>query len=120
MSDGLYPQQPNSQDKYGQAIVGYRAPDCLWKSPAQRVRLCYARGLFLSATDLAKLGYLYLHDGIWDGRQIVSKDWVKNSLVPSIDVPFTLWQEEFRYGYLWWLVPRADRQGYAWEAAGLV
>jgi CubicO group peptidase (beta-lactamase class C family) len=76
-------------------------------------------GLFLSTTDLAKIGYLYLHNGIWDGRQIVTKDWVKRSLTPSIDVPLTLWGEDFKYGYLWWLLPRTDRQGYVWEAAGL-
>src|SRR3984885_3709563 len=40
-------------------------------------------GLFLSASDLAKIGYLYLHNGRWDGRQIVSKDWVQHSLTPS-------------------------------------
>jgi CubicO group peptidase (beta-lactamase class C family) len=76
-------------------------------------------GLFLSASDLAKIGYLYLHNGRWDGRQIVSKDWVQHSLTPSIDVPRTLWGEDFKYGYLWWLLPRTDRQGYVWEAAGL-
>jgi len=76
-------------------------------------------GLFLSTSDLAKIGYLYLRNGRWDGRQIVSKDWVQHSLTPSIDVPRTLWGEEFKYGYLWWLLPRTDRQGYVWEAAGL-
>jgi CubicO group peptidase (beta-lactamase class C family) len=40
-------------------------------------------------------------------------------VTPSIDVPRTLWGEDFKYGYLWWLLPRADRQGYVWEAAGL-
>jgi CubicO group peptidase (beta-lactamase class C family) len=75
-------------------------------------------GLFLSTTDLAKVGFLYLHDGMWEDRQIVSKDWVKQSLAPSMDVPFALWGEDFKYGYLWWLIPR-DRQVYVWEAAGL-
>src|SRR5438874_13797961 len=27
-------------------------------------------GLFLNTTDLAKIGYLYLHDCIWDRKQI--------------------------------------------------
>ncbi len=34
-------------------------------------------GVFFSTTDLAKLCYLYLHDGMWDGQQIVSREWVK-------------------------------------------
>ena len=27
--------------------------------------------------DLAKLGYLWLNKGVWDGRQIVSRAWVE-------------------------------------------
>jgi CubicO group peptidase (beta-lactamase class C family) len=42
-------------------------------------------GLYLSGADLAKIGYLYLHEGMWDGKQIVSKEWVKESLTPAID-----------------------------------
>jgi CubicO group peptidase (beta-lactamase class C family) len=70
-------------------------------------------GLFLRTTDLAKIGYLYLHDGMWDGQQIVSKDWVKQSLAPFIDA-----EEGFKYGFKWWLLPRTDRQGYIWMARG--
>ncbi len=62
---------------------------------------------------LAKMGYLYLHDGMWDGQQIVSKDWVKQSLAPFIDA-----EEGFKYGFKWWLLPRTDRQGYVWMARG--
>jgi CubicO group peptidase (beta-lactamase class C family) len=70
-------------------------------------------GLFLRTTDLAKIGYLYLHDGMWDGQQIVSKDWVKQSLAPFIDA-----EEGFKYGYKWWLLPRIDRPGFIWMARG--
>jgi CubicO group peptidase (beta-lactamase class C family) len=70
-------------------------------------------GLFLSRTDLAKIGYLYLHDGTWDGKPIVSKDWVKQSLAPFIDA-----EEGFKYGFKWWLFPRTDRQRYIWMGRG--
>ena len=70
-------------------------------------------GLFLNTKDLAKIGYLYLHDGMWDGKQIVSKDWVKQSLAPFIDA-----EEGFKYGFKWWLLPRTDRPGYVWMARG--
>src|SRR6516162_9799040 len=58
-------------------------------------------GLFLNGGDLAKIGYLYLHDGLWDGKQIVSKEWVKQSLMPAIDT-----RAGFQYGFKWWLYPR--------------
>lgn len=32
--------------------------------------------------DLAKLGYLYLHQGAWRGEQIVPRDWVTMSTTP--------------------------------------
>jgi CubicO group peptidase (beta-lactamase class C family) len=70
-------------------------------------------GLFLSGTGLAKIGFLYLHNGEWDGKQIVSKDWVKQSLTPFIDA-----EEGFKYGFKWWLLPRTDREGYVWMARG--
>jgi CubicO group peptidase (beta-lactamase class C family) len=32
--------------------------------------------------DLARIGYLFLHDGAWNGRQIVPRDWVRMSTAP--------------------------------------
>jgi CubicO group peptidase (beta-lactamase class C family) len=57
-------------------------------------------GLSMAPADLAKLGFLYLHGGRWDGRQIVPQDWVAASTTDHVAPP-----EE--YGYLWWL-DRAD------------
>src|SRR5437660_9684241 len=53
-------------------------------------------GLFLRAEDLAKIGYLYLHNGVWGGKQIVSADWVKQSLTPAIDAG-----DGWKYGFQW-------------------
>lgn len=70
-------------------------------------------GLYLRGSDLAKIGYLYLHDGVWDGKPIVSKDWVKQSLAPFIDA-----EEGYKYGFKWWLFPRTDPQRYVWMGMG--
>ena len=35
--------------------------------------------------DFAKIASLYLHDGKWKGKQIVSADWVHQSLTPHAD-----------------------------------
>jgi len=63
-------------------------------------------GLALAPRDIAKLAYLYLHRGRWDGRQLVPEAWVEASTTDHVAPP-----EE--YGYLWWL-DRAD--GYAFMA----
>jgi CubicO group peptidase (beta-lactamase class C family) len=64
-------------------------------------------GLMLAPRDLAKLAYLYLHQGRWDGRQIVPAAWVTQSTTDRVADPLN------DYGYLWWL-DRAD--GYAYMA----
>jgi CubicO group peptidase (beta-lactamase class C family) len=70
-------------------------------------------GLFLKNSDLAKIGYLYLNAGKWDGKQIVSKDWVQRSITPFTDA-----EEDYKYGFKWWLLPRTDRQAFVWMARG--
>ncbi|WHT47363.1 hypothetical protein QNH10_14320 [Sporosarcina thermotolerans] len=46
---------------------------------------------------MARFGYLYLHDGKWDGEQIVPKEWVKESLHPHTELGMT------DYGYYFYL-----------------
>jgi CubicO group peptidase (beta-lactamase class C family) len=71
-------------------------------------------GLYLTGADLAKIGYLYLQDGVWGGKRIVSKEWVKQSLTPFID---TGWHD-FKYGFKWWLYPRKDGRQFVWMGIG--
>jgi len=70
-------------------------------------------GLYLRGEDLAKIGYLYLHDGAWDGKQMASKEWVKESVAPFIQA-----EEDYKYGYKWWLLPRKDSRQFVWMARG--
>lgn len=39
-----------------------------------------ATGLYCSAADLAKLGWLYLNGGKWNGKQLLSAQWVRLTL----------------------------------------
>jgi CubicO group peptidase (beta-lactamase class C family) len=58
-------------------------------------------GLYLRAEDLAKIGYLYLHDGVWNGRRILPEGWVKDATTPHAKV-----NQTWNYGYQWWLTTR--------------
>jgi len=59
-------------------------------------------GLNLTLRDFAKLGSLYLHDGALDGKQIVPAEWVAVST--AADAPHIQpEQDDFGYGYQWWL-----------------
>lgn len=52
-------------------------------------------GMALSAHDLAKLGYLVLNGGEWDGQQIVSPEWLETVLMPRFSAASA------ETGYLW-------------------
>jgi len=58
-------------------------------------------GLQLTPRQMAKLGYLYLHEGQWDGQQIVSSQWVKKATQKHTET-----DGELGYGYQWWIYPR--------------
>ena len=57
-----------------------------------------ASGLRLRPRDLAKFGSLYLHDGQWNGRDVVPAAWVRESTTRHM----TLSQPARGYAYLWW------------------
>jgi CubicO group peptidase (beta-lactamase class C family) len=67
----------------------------------------------LRGEDLAKLGYLYLHDGVWNGKHMVSEEWVKQSLTPRLDAEYGM-----KYGYQWWLYPRKEQGHFVWMCLG--
>jgi CubicO group peptidase (beta-lactamase class C family) len=60
-------------------------------------------GLRLTPRDMAKLGYLYLNDGVWDGEQIVPAAWIQDSVERRFQVPNPLEPWDLYYGYSWWL-----------------
>src|SRR4051794_17008926 len=56
----------------------------------------------LSARDLARFALLYLHEGRWNGRQIIPRDWVRESTRSYSDA-FPDQMRGYGYGYLWWI-----------------
>ena len=67
-------------------------------------------GLYLESRDFAKLGQLYLQDGVWEGNRLLPAGWVKETVTPRVDA------EDWKYGYHWWLIPYPG--GYAYTCLG--
>lgn len=63
--------------------------------------------IWVSTRDMARIGYLMLREGNWNGRQILSKDWVQRitSVVTPLEEmnPIDRRDGYFGYGYMWWV-----------------
>ncbi|MCP4639850.1 MAG: serine hydrolase, partial [bacterium] len=54
-------------------------------------------GVGLRTRDLAKFGWLFLHDGTWKGTQIVSPKWIQAATRKHVTIP----RGRIDYGYNW-------------------
>jgi CubicO group peptidase (beta-lactamase class C family) len=71
-------------------------------------------GLRMRSRDLAKIGQLVVGRGQWKGRQIVSAQWIDDSIAPHIGAADRL----YFYGYQWWLGRSLlGRREIVWAAA---
>lgn len=65
-------------------------------------------GINARPVDFAKLGSLYLNDGVWNGRRVVSAEWVHDATQPWPDPPGYYEDQGFfgpgghYFGYFWW------------------
>lgn len=73
-------------------------------------------GLYLTPRDLAKFAYLYLRDGVWEGKRILPEGWVAASTRPLVDTGINHPKNRM-YGNQWWLLPHGDGR-YAYVANG--
>jgi CubicO group peptidase (beta-lactamase class C family) len=74
-------------------------------------------GLYLAAPDLARIWYLFMKNGNWNGKQIVSADWVRQSVTPAIRVGNA--PNAPSYGLKWWLYPSpVDSSKFVWSGSG--
>jgi CubicO group peptidase (beta-lactamase class C family) len=72
-------------------------------------------GVNARAIDFAKFGQLFLEKGAWNGRQVISREWVEESTQPfSPPDPASYYPEYFEnipgrpyYKYMWWGMDRA-------------
>jgi len=71
----------------------------LWEASKDGVNYG-AVGLWLKPRDMARIGQLMLQNGLWQGEQIISPEWIAES---------TAIHANTNYGYYWW--------NYGWEGA---
>lgn len=73
--------------------------DAIWESDPQGITHGWG-DLYLRPQDAAKIGYLWLNQGVWDGKQLVPAQWVAD----SVKVQHKTGMSD-DYGYGWWISP---------------
>ncbi len=108
---------PNFAEKYLYEPMGIKA-HYWFTGPHQVTEVCGSH--WLKPRDMVKLGYLYLKKGDWEGKRIVSENWVMESTKPQANTPRDK-PRTFDYGYLWWLekMPYKGRKISVFYANGL-
>jgi CubicO group peptidase (beta-lactamase class C family) len=100
--------------KYGQDLesvmrravmepIGISPSDWRWRDNQYRPRILsglktreFASGIKITHRALARIGYLYLREGRWDGRTILSSDYIRTATRPTeLPAPFPY------YGFYW-------------------
>lgn len=59
-------------------------------------------GLVMTPRDMAKIGFLYLNEGKWDGKKIIPKQWIEESTKKSSEYRFIDIGGNY-YGYQWYI-----------------
>lgn len=99
----------------------YKAPlDQSWRQDTKGIE-CASFGLYLTARDMAKFGYLYLNRGRWDNHQLLSEEWVKVSTKDQV----TNIYGRYSYGYQWYITlvdghPAFLASGFGGQIIGVV
>jgi CubicO group peptidase (beta-lactamase class C family) len=67
-------------------------------------------GIWMNAQDLARVGLLYLRDGVWGDQRLLSSRWIEMTRRPCDRNPM--------YGYMWWLQHDSARRQVSFAAQG--
>ena len=70
-----------------------------WKHTSKKEVIDVAKRIQMIPRDMAKIGLLLLNNGKWNNSQIVSKNWIKESLNTHTKI------SNIDYGFLWWTIP---------------
>ena len=112
-TDGAYEPVVVGWPPTPEQIERYAASTVAWPTDAQGYHWG-ASGLRLPARDLAKIGYLYLNEGRWEGDQIVPADYVRESTTPGGKSTGS----RDSYGWQWWIARDSGPPAYSARGFG--
>jgi len=72
-----------------------------WTSSHSGLTLA-SSGLYFKARELTKIGLLFLNNGQWEGKQIITPEWIELSQQGYINT-INLFYQNSTYGYQWWI-----------------
>jgi CubicO group peptidase (beta-lactamase class C family) len=61
----------------------------------------FGGGMFINAWDMARFGYLFLNDGNWNGKQLISTKWIDMARTPGVNRT---------YGFMNWFLNTPTRR----------
>lgn len=67
-----------------------------------------SKGIYISARELARFGHLFLNRGNWDGKQLISSEWVDKATSYQVDKDLPAYNTMNNrgpgtYGFNWWV-----------------
>jgi CubicO group peptidase (beta-lactamase class C family) len=73
-------------------------------------------GVYMRPRDLAKIGQLYLDDGVWNGRRILDRAWVERSTAAQVEInEATTGMDAERFA----AIATRGADGFAWHRYGV-
>lgn len=83
--------------------IGVPASEWTWRENAYRAKTIqglrnreFASGITITHRALARVGYLYLREGVWNGRRILSREYIRTATQPTHLPSFVPY-----YGFFW-------------------
>ncbi|MDB4891571.1 MAG: beta-lactamase [Gemmatimonadetes bacterium] len=76
--------------------LGIRASDVRWNFTLSSENAGTFAQLYMRPRDMLKIGMLFQQQGKWNGRQVISRDWIARSTANWSTVG------DSEYGYFWW------------------
>lgn len=88
-------------EKHKEFTINKQAKENVWFGDPQGIGTA-GYGLCFSAEDMARIGQLCLNNGVYNGEQIISAQWI-NEMTRSRSITGVKFRN-MKYGYLWWII----------------